>query len=57
MASLKNEVPLLLNLAPGIFIFMKSFVFSDENYLISSVLSVLSSYITCIAQIFRINCI
>ena len=36
---------------------LKSFVFSDENYMISFVLSVLSCYITCIAQIFHINCI
>ena len=42
---------------PQYIYFLKSFVFSDENYMISSVLSVLSSYITCIAQIFHINCI
>ena len=42
---------------PGYIYLLKNFVFSDENNMIFSVLSVLSYYITCIAQIFHINCI
>ena len=34
---------------------LQSFVFSRENYMLSSVLSVLSCYITCIAHTFHIN--
>ena len=54
----KNGVPLVLlwNLAPSLNI-LQSFVFSRENYMLSSVLSVhvLSCYITCIAHTFHIN--
>ena len=42
---------------PRYIYFLKSFVFSDENNMISSVLCVLSCYITCDAHIFHINCI
>ena len=34
---------------------LQSFVFSRENYMISSVFSALSCYITCIAHTFHIN--
>ena len=37
-----------IEFGPRYIYFSKSFVFSDENYMISSVLSVLSCYITCI---------
>ena len=50
--STNNGVPLLMNIY-----FLKSLVFSHEKYMISFVLSVLSCYITCIAQIFHVNCI
>ena len=36
---------------------LQSFVFFSENYMLSSVLSVLSCYITCIAYTFHINVI
>ena len=52
---INNGVSQKFNLAPEIFGFLESFVFSRENYMISSVLSVLSCYITCIAHIFHIN--
>ena len=34
---------------------LQSFVFSRENYMLSSVLSVLSCYIACIAHTLHIN--
>ena len=44
-----------IEFGPRYIYFFKRFVFSDENYMISSVLSVLSCYITCIALILHIN--
>ena len=40
---------------PRCIYFLKSLVFSRENYMISSILSVLSCYTTCIAHIFNIS--
>ena len=34
---------------------LQGFVFFRENYMVSSVLSVLSCYVTCIAHTFHIN--
>ena len=50
-----NGVPLLLKLAQGIFCIFQSFEFCRENYIISSILSVLSCYITSIELIFHIH--
>ena len=46
---------LLLKLAKGIFFIFQSFVFSRENYIISSILSVLSCYIPSIELTFHIH--
>ena len=51
----KDGVPLLLKLVPGIFIFLEKLIFLRENYMISSVFSVLSYDITCMAHTFHIN--
>ena len=57
VSSVKSQRDLLKTMesGPQYFYILQSFVFSRENSKLSSVLSVLSCYITCIAHTFHIN--
>ena len=51
----KKRIYTTIEAGPGICNFFKSSVFSRENYMLSSVLNVLSCYIISISQVFFIN--